>query len=80
MGPQILWAILEVLRPDDDVQEKEEEGRRKNKISLSFFFVSLPTMLSYLSPRSPASCALTESRNYSLIRMVGLKSYWGSGR
>ncbi len=50
MGPQILWARLEVLGPDDDGQEKEKEGRKKNKVSLSSFFGSLPAMLIYLSP------------------------------
>ena len=47
MGPQILWARLEVLGPDDDVQEKEKR-RRERKIRVP----SLPSVLSYISPRS----------------------------
>ena len=72
MGPQILWARLEVLGPDDDVQEKEKEGRKKNKVSLcSFFcFPSFYAELSIPSVTVPASCALTESRTYSLIGII----------
>ena len=52
------------------LKKKEKEGRKKNKVSLSlppFFFPSFYAGLSIPSVTVPASCALTESRNYSLI-------------
>ena len=65
MGPQILWAGLELLGPEDDVEEKENEEEKKN--SFLSFFVSAPRLPSVTVP---ASCALTESRNYSLVGII----------
>ena len=51
------------------LKKKKKEGRKENKVSLSpfFFFPSFYAGLSIPSVTVPASCALTESRNYSLI-------------
>ena len=71
MGPQILWEGLEVLGPEDDVEEKER--RRERKIKFSSFLFCFSTFYAESSIPSvtvPASCALTESRNYSLIGII----------
>jgi hypothetical protein len=42
VGPQILWAGLEVLGPEDDVKGKRKEERKKNKVFFfSFLFLFL---------------------------------------
>ena len=63
MGPQILWARLEVLGPEDDVQEKEGE-RKKKKVFFISFFVSLPSMIYLLGHGTRFLCP---DREYKLL-------------
>jgi hypothetical protein len=74
VDPQILWASLDVLGPND-VQEKKKKKRKKGGerrigfSSLPSYFSSFNDGLSIPSVTVPASCVLRESRNYSLIRI-----------
>jgi hypothetical protein len=56
-------------------KKKKRRGERKTRFaSLFFCFSSFFSELPIPSVTVPASCALTEIRNFSLIGMVGLKS------